>query len=57
MKKILETTLGLICIFALVLGGAENPDGSCNFIWTISCLSVSGLCAWALTKLEKKQTK
>lgn len=53
MKKILSTLIGLVCITALFLAGAENPDGSCNVLWTLSCIGVCGLCGWAWDKLEK----
>lgn len=40
MKKALEFTLGMITVVAIFLAGAENPDGSCNIVWTLSCLAV-----------------
>ena len=43
MKKTIETILGLVCFLAVILAGAENPDGSCNFLWTLSCLAIAGL--------------
>lgn len=59
MKKILSTILGLVCIFALFLGCAENPDGSVNLLWTLGCLAVAFLSGWALNKMlpaeEKKE--
>lgn len=57
MKKILETILALICLVAVVLGGAENPDGSCNIIWTLSCLGIAALSGWAWNKLDKSTLK
>lgn len=52
MKKILSNLLALVCIIAVVLGGAENLDGSCNFLWTISCLAVAAASGWAWSKLN-----
>lgn len=51
MKKMLKTFVGLIGLTALFLGAAENPDGSCNLAWTLSCLAVFGGCAWVYSKL------
>lgn len=52
MKKILETILGLVCVTALFLGCAENPDGSCNLLWTCSCLGVSAGSGWLMGKIN-----
>lgn len=54
MKKILEAILGLICILAIFLAGAENPDGSCNIVWTLSCIAVAALCGWSWGKMNPK---
>lgn len=53
MKKTIETILGLVCFLAVILAGAENPDGSCNLLWTLSCLAVAGLSGWAYGKITK----
>ena len=52
MKKIFETILGLVCVTALFLGCAENPDGSCNLAWTLGCLAVSAVSGWLLGKIN-----
>lgn len=52
MKKILSTILALVCLLAIVLGCAENPDGSCNLVWTLSCLAVAAASGWAWSKLN-----
>ena len=41
MKKAIETIFALGCICALFLGCAESPDGSCNVLWTLGCLTLS----------------
>jgi len=33
--KTLKTILGCLCVASIILAGAENPDGSCNVIWTL----------------------
>lgn len=52
MKKIFETILGLVCVTALFLECAENPDGSCNLAWTLGCLAVSAGSGWLLGKVN-----
>jgi hypothetical protein len=56
MKKTIETILGLVCFLAVILAGAENPDGSCNFLWTLSCLAIAGLSGWAFGKVSDHKT-
>lgn len=56
MKKTIETILALVCFIALILGCAENPDGSCNLLWTLSCLAVAGLSGWAFGKVSDHKT-
>lgn len=55
MKKVLETLLAFVGLVALVLGGAENPDGSCNLAWTLSCIAVVALCGWLYGKLNPRE--
>lgn len=55
MKKLVSTLCCLVILLALVLGGAENPDGSCNLVWTGSWLAVAALAGWCLNKLEGKR--
>ena len=55
MKKLASTLCCLVILLALVLGGAENPDGSCNLLWTGSWLAVAGLAGYGLKKLEGKR--
>lgn len=51
-KKTLNTILGLVCVTALLLGCAENADGSVCLPWSLSCLAVSTACALVLRKLN-----
>ena len=55
-KNILKVVLGLVCITALVLAGAENADGSLNAGWSLTCLAIAGITGFACQSLfEKKE--
>lgn len=56
MRKFLEIIICLVFFLAVILAGAENPDGSCNLIWTLSCLAIASLSAWAFNKLSEHKT-
>lgn len=46
MKRVIKIIAGCVCFASIILAGAENPDGSCNIIWTLGWMSsavVSGL--------------
>ena len=52
-KIILQSILGCACFAAIILAGAENPDGSCNLVWTLSFLAVAILSGLGWKKLEE----
>lgn len=56
MRKFLEIIICLVLFLAVILAGAENPDGSCNLIWTLSCLAIASLSAWAFNKVSEHKT-
>ena len=56
MRTFLEIIICLIFFLAVILAGAENPDGSCNLIWTLSCLAIASLSAWAFNKVSEHKT-
>ena len=56
MRKFLEIVICLVFFLAVILAGAENPDGSCNLIWTLSCLAIASLSAWAFNKVSEHKT-
>lgn len=56
MRKFFEIIICLIFFLAVILAGAENPDGSCNLIWTLSCLAIASLSAWAFNKVSEHKT-
>ena len=45
MKKILEHLVCIITIVAIILAGAEEPDGSMDIQWTLACLCIAAICA------------
>ena len=53
MKKALKTILAVACVTGIILAGGENPDGSVNFIWTISWLAVACLSAYGYKKVDE----
>lgn len=53
MKKIVKTILAVACVTGIILAGCENPDGSCNIIWTLSWLAVAVASGMGLKKMEE----
>ena len=53
MKKVLKTLFGCLCVASILLAGAENPDGSCNVIWTIGWIISAYVYAWLWKKMEE----
>lgn len=56
-RRIVRRLAGLACFLGVFLGIAENQDGSCDLVWTISCLAVAIIGALVLRYLEVKPTK
>ena len=56
MRKFFEIIICLVFFLAVIMAGAENPDGSCNLIWTLSCLAIASLSAWAFNKVSEHKT-
>ena len=52
MKKALKTILAVACVTGIILAGSEEPDGSCNIIWTLSWMGVALLSGLGLKKME-----
>ena len=52
MRKIAKTFLAVACFAGIILAGCENPDGSCDIIWTISWLAVACLSAYGFKKVD-----
>ena len=53
MKKALKTILAVACFAGIILAGCEEPDGSCNLIWTLSWLGVAVLSGLLIKRMEE----
>ena len=53
VRNIFKTILAVLCFTAIILAGGENPDGSCNVVWTLFWMSVAYLSGRKYAKLEK----
>ena len=56
MRTFLEIIICLVFFLAVILAGAETADGSCNFLWSLTCLAIAGLSAWAFNKISEHKT-
>ena len=54
-KTIVKTVLAIVCFTSIILAGGENPDGSCNVVWTLCWMSVAYLSGRYFFKLEKER--
>lgn len=52
MKNIVKTLLGCLCVASVILAGAENPDGSCNLLWTLGWILTAVLSGVGIKKTE-----
>lgn len=52
MKKIAKTILAIACFAGIILAGCEEPDGSCNLVWTLCWMGVALLSGLGLKKME-----
>ena len=52
-KKIVKTVLAVVCFTSIILAGAENLDGSCNLVWTLTWMAVAYLSGRYYFKLDK----
>lgn len=53
MKKFVKVILAVACFSGIILAGCEEPDGSCNLIWTLSWLAVAVASGFGLKKMEE----
>ena len=53
MKKALKSILAVACFAGIILAGCEEPDGSCNLVWTLSWLAVATAAGLGLKKMEE----
>ena len=52
MKKTVKVILAVACFAGIILAGCEEPDGSCNIIWTLGFIALSLVSAYGYKKLE-----
>lgn len=52
MKKTIKSILAVACFAGIILAGCEEPDGTCNLIWTLGWITMSVISALAYHKLE-----
>jgi len=52
MKKIVKSFLAIACVAGIILAGCEEPDGSCNLIWTLSWIGVAVLSGLLIKRME-----
>ena len=54
--RLTRSIMGILCFTSIILAGAENPDGSLNFGWTLLWIAVAFLAARFFKRLGD-QTK
>ena len=53
--KTLKKFLGAIAITSIILAGCENPDGSCNLLWSLTFLGIAGFSGLGYKALEDEK--
>ena len=51
-RKALQVPLAVLCFIAIIFAGAENLDGSCNVVWTLTWMAVAFILARLIKRLE-----
>ena len=54
LLKLTRTIIGMLCFTSIILAGAENPDGSVNFGWTLLWIAVAFVTAKIFIRLDEK---
>lgn len=54
MKKIVKTLFAVACFAGIILAGCEEPDGTCNLVWTLGWLAVAVAAGLGLKKMEDR---
>jgi hypothetical protein len=57
MKKILSTLCALGSLTSLILGASQNPDGSCNALWTLGCIALCVILGYIAVKLNPEAAR
>lgn len=53
--KTLKKFLGAIAITSIILAGCENPDGSCNLLWSLTFLGIAGFSGLGYDALKEDE--
>ena len=53
--KTLQKLLAAIAVVALILAGCENPDGSCNLLWSLTFIGIAGFSGLGYKALEDEK--
>lgn len=56
-KTIITSVFTLIILAGLVLGTSQNPDGSCDFLFSLGCIAAVALCGRAWYKMYPEDFK
>ena len=57
MKKIVSTLCAFGSLTSLMLGAAQNPDGSCNALWSLGCIALGVILGYIAVKLNPEAAK
>lgn len=57
MKKLISSILGTACVASMMIACAENADGSCDLVWTLSWLAAAIVLGWLYTMVDSKPIK
>lgn len=57
MKKIVSILCALGSLTSLMLGAAQNPDGSCNALWSLGCIALGVILGYIAVKLNPEAAK
>lgn len=53
--KTLQKFLAAIAVVALILAGCENPDGSCNLLWSLTFIGIAGISGLGYDALKEDE--
>lgn len=52
--RLTRSIMGILCFTSIILAGAENPDGSVNFGWTLLWIAVAFVAVQLFKHLDEK---
>lgn len=52
--RLTRSIMGILCFTSIILAGAENPDGSVNFGWTLLWIAVAFVAVKIFIRLDEK---